>query len=90
MVLFLLTVLFSIQAHATRYYVTETGSGNNNGLSWNNAFIGLQAALDVAVSGDEIWVAGGIYKPTEPPRNATEFDGITGFDDNKKAVFTGY
>jgi hypothetical protein len=41
-------------------YVEPGGSGDCS--SWANA-CGLQAALDSAVSGDEIWVAKGVYKP---------------------------
>jgi hypothetical protein len=47
-----------------RYYVNSSATGLNNGLSWNNAFPSLQAALQLAVSGDQVWVAKGIYYPT--------------------------
>ncbi len=47
------------------YYVTTTGAGAKDGTSWDNAFEGLQAALDVAVSCDTIWVKAGTYKPTK-------------------------
>jgi hypothetical protein len=36
-----------------------------DGLSWPTAFQGLQAGIDAAVSGDEVRVSVGIYRPTE-------------------------
>ncbi len=45
-------------------FVNSSSSGNNDGTSWDDAFTTLQSALDAAVSGDEIWVAKGIYYPS--------------------------
>jgi hypothetical protein len=44
------------------YYVKEGASGN--GTNWANAYGTLQAAMNVAISDDEIWVATGTYYPT--------------------------
>jgi hypothetical protein len=53
-------------------YVNAGAEGNNDGFGWANAFRSLQSALEVAGNGQEIWVAGGIYKPTAGnDRNAT-------------------
>ena len=44
-------------------FVDASATGGNNGSSWTDAFTELQAALDVAVEGDEVWVAAGRYTP---------------------------
>jgi len=44
-------------------YVTTTGAGSKDGGGWDNAYEGLQAALDATSSG-QIWVASGTYRPT--------------------------
>ncbi|MCL4561956.1 MAG: hypothetical protein M1281_15275 [Chloroflexi bacterium] len=46
-----------------RCYVNDDADGGNSGGDWANAFTNLQSALtDPGCT--EIWVAGGIYKPT--------------------------
>ena len=66
-VLFVIAMLIGVVAFpysaraAGILYVTPSGAGNC--ASWAAA-CGLQTALTTAVSGDEIWVATGTYKPT--------------------------
>jgi len=45
-------------------YVKWDATGNNNGSSWEDAFTDLQDALAAADSSDQIWVARGVYYPT--------------------------
>ncbi|HRI45527.1 MAG TPA: T9SS type A sorting domain-containing protein [Ignavibacteriaceae bacterium] len=54
---------FTIYSQST-LYVKHDAVGSNNGTSWANAFNSFQSALDTAVSGDQIWVAKGTYKPS--------------------------
>ncbi len=49
----------------TRWYVKADATGSQTGLSWTTAFSDLQQALALAEYGDEIWLAEGIYYPTQ-------------------------
>lgn len=47
------------------FYVDQSATaGTNSGLSWTNAFLDLQSALDIAQAGDSIVVASGTYTPS--------------------------
>lgn len=49
---------------ATDRYVAAGGTGTKTGLSWVSAYVSLNSALAVAVSGDTIYVAAGTYIPS--------------------------
>ena len=63
-ILFALLSVFPSAAQ-TIYYVNHAATGANNGTSWTNAFKQLQDAIDAAAPGSLIWVAKGVYKPTQ-------------------------
>ena len=60
-------------------YVDASASGAETGVSWADAYTTLQDALAAAASGDEIWVAAGVYYPDEG-------GGMT--NDDQTATFT--
>jgi len=45
-------------------YVDKDAIGSGDGSSWEDALINLQSALNVAMPGNEIWVAAGTYYPS--------------------------
>jgi hypothetical protein len=63
-------------------FVDVDASGNNNGTSWEDAFNSLQDALDKAMPGDSIWVAEGIYYPSQ----VLDLDNIN-VPDSREATF---
>ena len=54
------------------HYVKPLATGTEDCSSWANA-CGLQTAFGAAVSGDEIWVQAGTYKPTAGTDRAETF-----------------
>jgi len=67
----------------------------HNGTSWTQAHTTLNAALSVAASGDEIWVANGTHLPTtttdrnisfEIPSGVKVFGGFAGFGTNESLL----
>jgi hypothetical protein len=64
----ILSALTHLASAQTVRYVRATAPAGGNGLSWATAYNTLQPAINVAVAGDEIWVAAGTY--TEPSTSA--------------------
>ncbi|QQS09935.1 MAG: hypothetical protein IPK69_04760 [Phycisphaerales bacterium] len=52
-------------ASATIHYVNATASAGGDGVTWATAYTDVQSALGVAVVGDEVWVAEGVYRPED-------------------------
>lgn len=75
-----------------RLFVNHAATGNQTGLSWQDAFTNLQDALLEGVCSDvqEIWVAKGTYYPTSDndrtisfviPQGVSIYGGLTGTED---------
>lgn len=70
----------------TVWYVDHQASGADDGTSWEDAFKDLNLALDAAESGDEIWVAAGLYTPADSGSSFNLASGIAlygGFEGNE-------
>ena len=61
-------------AQNVNIYVNQQASGANSGKSWENAYTDLQTALKNAKSGQQIWVAAGIYHPTTDADRSVFFE----------------
>ena len=64
------------KANATTIYVDAAKADNTgDGLSWATAKKDVQAAINIAVTGDNVWVKAGTYLPTmDPSGNASPID----------------
>src|SRR5262245_63706720 len=56
---------FAVPSLGAVIYVDVNQHGPQDGTSWQSAFTNPQSALAVAQSGDQIWVAQGVYLPTQ-------------------------
>ncbi len=65
----------SAASSAEIWYVSASAPGSDHdGSSWTTAFTELQSALAVAVAGDQIWVAEGVYRPNFDPGSGAYTD----------------
>ena len=53
----------------TTWFVDADATGSKSGLTWADAFVDLRDALAVATSGDQVWVAEGLYHPDAGTKN---------------------
>lgn len=68
LLLVMITGLYVVSRSQTTYYVDAAKSNNSGaGTSWATAKKDLQAAINAAVSGDQVWVKAGTYLPTLDP-----------------------
>lgn len=66
-------------AHAKVIYVSasQTTNAPPDGMSWTNAITGLQQGIDAASDSDEVWIAGGTYRPNMAIPNFTMKEGVS-------------
>ncbi len=57
----------AIAVTAPVLYVDADAMGAGDGTSWTDAYTDLQDGINNANSGEEVWVAAGIYMPTTAP-----------------------
>ncbi|PDW01188.1 Ig-like domain-containing protein, partial [Candidatus Viridilinea mediisalina] len=89
----LLTATFFVpvaEATGTILRVQAGASGANDGTSWANAFPTLQDALAVATSGQQIWVAAGIYYPDEGAGQSNNARSATFLLSEGVAIYGGF
>ena len=51
----------TVSVHAATLYVSTASPADGPGTAWTNAFHTIQGAVNVATSGDTVWVTNGVY-----------------------------
>ncbi len=72
--LFFITCFLMVTSYGATIRVKVGGDDANDGSTWVLAKSTVQSAIDAAVSGDEVWVAGGTYIPQTEPGNSSPTD----------------
>jgi hypothetical protein len=67
------TLFLTNTVDAAIIYVNQNATGANTGANWTDAFADLQDAIALSLFGDEIWVAQGVYKPTQGTSRTVSF-----------------
>jgi len=71
------------------WYVDIDNTNPGAGTNWASAFSHVQQALDVAVSGDQIWVAEGTYRATDTDSSSDPRDAAFRLNDGV-SIFGGF
>ncbi len=72
-ILLLTLGVLPLTAQKIWYVALSAVGGAQNGQDWPNAYTDLQSALGAATAGDAIWVAEGVYYPTETSDRTVSF-----------------
>ena len=82
----LFLLLLTCYLNAQTIFVKADASGSNNGTSWANAFVSLDAALAISAPGQQIWVSAGTYKPANSFAVQTGVSVYGGFSGTETAL----
>ena len=64
--------LHALRLETYKIYVNASATGNNDGLSWDNAFNNVEdGLLKAAGTKGKVWIAKGTYKPAATDRDAS-------------------
>lgn len=81
----LLSLVMNIVYAQAQIFIKHDATGKSNGSSWENAYTDLQVALENAISGDQLWISAGTYKPPGPTPDSSHF-----VVDKEIAIYGGF
>ena len=87
----IISLLICIATHSFgQVYVKKDAPGpTHDGTTWATAYTDLQAAMDAATAGTEIWIAAGTYLPTASPDDVSSDPRDKAFHLNKNLKIYG-